>query len=149
MRIYDVIRQDHARIATQFDRVLGTLHDLTERRRLFDELRAMLLAHGDAEEVVLYAPLRHGDLESRVDGARREHALVAELLQRLERLTVGDADFQYELVALRDHFRRHADDEENDLLVLAEETLGSDDDGELGRQLEAEERKALRSLQLH
>jgi hemerythrin superfamily protein len=118
----DVVRvllEQHARIRELFVEVRSETGE--HQKHAFDELRGLLAVHETAEEMVLRPATKRaeGSQGAHVAEARnQEESDANEVLQDLESLDVGTAEFQEKLAAFEKAVDSHAEAEEHEEFPL-------------------------------
>lgn len=145
MSIYNELKNDHQKAKD----ILSRLADLSprasaSRKRLFEELKAMLTAHSRAEEKVFYDAIK-GAKPTKDDALEgyEEHHLVDVLLREMSRLSPGDDQWKAKLTVLKENVEHHVKEEEDEIFDKAQEVLSADEADELGRRFVAERDKRL------
>lgn len=110
--VIGVLLEQHARIEELFS-AIETAHG-TVRQALFQELRALLVVHETAEELVLRPLTRDAGAGDVADTRNEEEKDAIELLKRLEQLDVAGVDFSTEFSALGKGVLEHANREETE-----------------------------------
>ena len=115
--VVDLLLQQHQRIREMFDAVESAHGE--ERKDRFEELRRFLAVHETAEELVVHPRARIAEGGNEVVDARlaEEHS-AKEILSRLDKMDLADADFTPTLAQLRTAVLEHADAEERDEFPL-------------------------------
>lgn len=127
MSVLDVLRLDHRKVETLFKEIEGA-QEQREAFDLYQQLRADLSAHAEAEEATVYRPFqKYVDLRERLDDAWAEHEEMRQLLDRLDGLEPQPQEFRLRLEELKQLVSRHVDEEENEMFALFEQKLGEDE----------------------
>src|SRR5689334_3439480 len=111
----DVIRillEQHARIRELFADVKSAEGE--HKSQAFDELRALLAVHETAEEMVVRPVSKSAAGESVADARNHEEAEANEVLKKLEKLDVGDPEFDKTLASFEKSVDEHAEKEEHE-----------------------------------
>lgn len=113
MDVLATLKTEHGQIKSLLNE-LAAGEDLSQRERteLLVELRDLMLAHSQAEEVVLYAPLLQNERTHELaNHARRSHAQMEALMTTLDHERDEDR-WREALEALRTVAERHIEEEE-------------------------------------
>lgn len=146
MSVYETLRRDHRSIERLFDDLLGETDEPDRRWRLFEDLRAELLAHTEAEEQEFY-PLLESHASTLVNKAYADHSAMRERLEDLEEIEPEDASFLKKVEELSEVFLGHVQMEEDEVFPVARRHLGDDVDNRLGRKVERAEEEERRVLE--
>ena len=121
--LFQDIEQEHGRWIDLMEDIL-TAHDPLERRDRVARLKLRLVPHRKAEERHLYPGLKnYPRLRELVLLAVEEHHIVLSVLRELERMSGEEENWAAKAAALQDNLERHAECEENLLLVGANDAL--------------------------
>ncbi len=124
MDIYTTLTNDHRVVADLLRRIERSGRFATsERAELFASVRNELLSHSHAEDRVFYSTLRGAGLETLIDQAERDHALVEALLQQVEAIAVLDAEWLTRFRDLAAAVERHVTIEEGEIFPAARRVL--------------------------
>ena len=124
MDIFDALLKSHELQRSIAKRLLSDIGDRQSRSRDFDELKTELAAHETAEERAFYIPLMEHD--EAVEGARHgiaEHHEMDEMVERIEKLEQGSAQWLEQLAALLHKLDHHLKEEEERWFPLARRVL--------------------------
>jgi len=127
LNIYQSIKQDHHIQRKLLEQMLRTSGDTKNRSDLFDELKAELAGHANAEERHFYVPLIK--LESTQGAARHgmaEHHEIDELLEQLERTDPSSPVWLKYAKDLADKVRHHLSEEEVDYFPMVQKLLSEE-----------------------
>lgn len=143
MEIWQAIRDDHARFDALFEEIENA-EEPEARARLVAELMNGLEAHAQGEEKAVYPALEKlSDLAERISESRDEHE---EMRKLLKRIVAADADEQLDLLSeLEDLVQDHVEEEEDEVIPVAEKAIGEDDAREMLRRFESAKKAAVRS----
>ena len=123
MLIYDVLKNDHVRIKSLLDEIIGLNEDASPRRtELIDRLRNEFIPHARAEEAVLYNSIR--SIETAKDTimhSYEEHIAAETLLRTLQVRDKVDMDWVKTAKKLRTALSNHIEDEENRIFNVAQQ----------------------------
>jgi hemerythrin superfamily protein len=135
MTVTEVLRMQHEQVTTMFGQ-MDELHG-QDRAELFDCLRMMLAVHETAEEEVVHPAARKiSDAGERAVEARLEEENEAKkMLSNLEKMSVGDEQFDKQFAAFRAAVLEHAEAEETEIFLLLESKLDRHDLTEMADSL--------------
>ncbi|GAB4004262.1 hemerythrin domain-containing protein [Nocardioides ultimimeridianus] len=139
----DVIRillEQHARIRTLFTDIQEAIG--TARASAFAELRAMLVVHETAEQLVLRPASRKVAGTDVVDARLHEEAEATEVLAELDKMDVDSPEFHAKLVAFQESVDAHAEAEERDEFPAILAGCTAEERQTMGRMLTATENLA-------
>lgn len=130
-----LIKQDHRQVEERLQRLTSGTGNVAE---IFDEVAAMLIAHGRAEEVTLYADTRTAapQQQEEVEQAISEHREVEQLIDRMRQAGPGSDEFRSLADQLSREVQQHVQEEENDVLPALQQTVGPDQLQQLGRRFQ-------------
>lgn len=141
--VVELILADHRR----FEDLFRGLRDRnSDRRALLDELAALLIAHGEAEESEVYPQLKQNRQvdEDEVDHGYEEHAeLNQALLALMEVSDTGADEWEEKLEELVKTTNHHVDEEERTILNDAREHVSEVRRAELGEAFTDKRQKRL------
>jgi hemerythrin-like domain-containing protein len=140
MTATELLKNDHQKAMSLIgeledaDRQVGTVQTNTDA---FNHLNELLMMHTLIEEEVFYPAMKKFD-ESRdlTRSMRKVHKEFERLLSHLSTMAPNVEEFQKTLADLRDSFERHIDEEENELIPLAEELCEPQRLQEMGRRMQ-------------
>ena len=140
MNATELLKNDHQKAVSMIgeleaaDRQVGTIQTNTD---VFNHLNELLMMHTLIEEEVFYPAMKEFD-ESRdvARSLRKGHKEFERLLSHLSTMAPNAEEFQRTLADLRDCVERHIDEEESELLPLAEELCEPERLDEMGRQMQ-------------
>jgi hemerythrin superfamily protein len=142
--IFDLLQEDHERVCDLL-RVIETSSEPGEREKTFDEMKAELVLHFEAEENVFYLELAsHEGLRDLVMECREEHKLIEQLLEDMAGMDSADEQWPAKLTVLSEIFAHHVQEEEKGMFGKAREALDTDVAVELAERFE-EEKENLRA----
>ena len=128
------LTDQHNLIKDLFEEVLSASSD-DARDKAFTQLRALLVVHETAEELVMHPRARHELIDARL---KEEHE-AKEQLSKLEKMDIGSKKFLTELTKFRDAVIEHAEHEEGEEFNRLKRQLDSDDLGRMAKALQAAE----------
>ena len=128
MKIIRALKDDHGIIRKLFRDAVETPDlPIEDRKLVFVELRARLLAHAEAEERALYGPLEEAhQLHAEVMEGREEHRVCSLLLDELSQAALEDDVWTAKLKVLKDLMTHHLDEEESELFPNAKRVFQKD-----------------------
>lgn len=120
----------------EVERIFEILREDEEARpQTVLQLRALMLAHSEAEEAIVY-PLLKPEMEDepsdevegdKIDEAYDEHAEAEQLLDELAETDPASEDFDSVLADVMEAINHHVEEEENELLPKLREMVQGDD----------------------
>lgn len=130
-----LIKQDHRQVEQRLQQLTSRTGNVAE---IFDEVAAMLVAHGRAEEVTIYADTRTAVPREgeEVEQAISEHREVEQLLDRMRQAGPGSDEFHTLADQLIQDIRRHVEEEEGEVLPALQEAVGPDQLQQLGKRFQ-------------
>src|SRR5512144_847743 len=134
-----LVTKDHRAVENLF----ATLKEKTgDRAQLLEQLRAELIAHAKAEEIVLYPFIKKAlpDERAQVDEGSKEHHEVESMVEKLSGLSADDKAVDTLLDQLEAAVGDHVEEEENEVLPGLEQVVDEDALRELGESFQ--QRKA-------
>jgi hemerythrin superfamily protein len=143
MAIWEIIRNDHTLVESLFEKI-DESDDADERADLIAQLRTEFLAHAEGEEKAVYPQLRKIEsLKDKIDHGAAEHQKAKQLLQRV--VTAGE-DEQMDLLAeLEEAIQDHVEEEEEEIIPVAEEEIDEDQAEAMLKEFEAAKNAAAKS----
>lgn len=139
MDIFAALIESHDLQRAIAKRLLSDIGDQQQRSRDFDQLKSELAAHETAEERAFYVPLIEYD--EAVDAARHgiaEHHEMDEMVQCIDKLEAGSAEWLQQLGALVHKLEHHLKEEEDKWFPLARRILPRREQKELGEPYQEE-----------
>jgi iron-sulfur cluster repair protein YtfE (RIC family) len=133
MDIFEALLQSHEQQRAIAKRLLSDIGDPSQRAKDFDQLKAELAAHETAEERTFYVPLF--DFDEAVEASRHgiaEHHEMDEMVECLEKLEQGSAEWLQQLGALVHKLEHHLKEEEEKWFPLARKLLPRQEQKALG-----------------
>jgi hemerythrin superfamily protein len=143
MDIWQAIKEDHGIVDSLFQEIQ---EDGGDRGNLFKQLKTALESHSQGEEKAVYPELaRIAELKDLVDHSQQEHNKVRELLAKIEQAT---GDQWSELIdQLQDAVEDHVDEEEEQLIPVAQRQIEADKASAMLRAFEEAKERAMAELQ--
>lgn len=143
--IYSEIETEHDKHRNLLERLVETSGDTTDRKALFEELKADLTAHANAEEQTLYAALlKNPDTQEQARHSIAEHETVDDLLEDLDETDFSNPGWLANAKKLRHKLEHHMEEEEKDVFSIARDALSEAEADKLGadfRQRKVQELK--------
>lgn len=139
MNLYEMLHKDHEHVRELFSQLEKTPEsDDSRREKLFSSLYRELDIHSQAEEKYLYSRLR-GEDETRelVLEALDEHKDVKKLLDNLDSMDKGSAEWTARLRECRDAVDHHVQEEENELFPRARKSIDEEEAAGIAEDIEA------------
>jgi len=148
MDIFETLHFDHVSILETLDELVNQtvgpnpnsqpVSGEQDWATLFHDLKLFIWAHNRAEEAIFYTLLRrvpgHSDMEAL---EAREHRLVEEFLEDLEKINPQDRDWETKLEVLRNQFTGHVNEEETTVFGLIRPHLEENEARRLAREFES------------
>ncbi len=131
--VVDFLTGQHEQIKSLFDKTLSASGEA--REKAFIDLRRLLAVHETVEEEIVHprAKRKIANGEAVVGQRLEEEHEAKAVLQKLEKLDVGSAEFSRLLTELRDAVLAHANQEEKDEFARLGQELGSHELESMGR----------------
>ncbi len=124
MDIHTRLKQDHDRhrqLATQIAETSGASD---ERRHLWQEFRADVEAHANAEEQTFYAEiLESPDAQEKARHSIAEHEEASGLVEKVEQCEMSSPAWLQHFKTLREELEHHMEEEEDEVFPLARGVL--------------------------
>jgi hypothetical protein len=133
-----LLKKQHKEVAGLFKKAERT-EDAGERRRLMEQIRAMLELHTRIEEEIFYPAVRMVDTKKArelVDEAIEEHGVVKLVLEQLPGVDPEDERFHAKVTVLHELVQHHVEEEEEEMFKLAKK-LGDEELQEVGERMTA------------
>ena len=143
-RIFDLLKTEHREALALIEEICenGETMDDAERMEKFDEFRAALMAHSQAEARAFYAPLKetvedaHPVLEADV-----EHIVVQRLLEDLSSPKLDAERWMARATVVKELLEHHIEEEEGELFDLAESECDEETLAKMADDFEAEKER--------
>lgn len=138
MNAIDLIKTDHQNVHNLFaEYVACDVDDIDQREDLFQQIEKELLAHGDAEEQILY-PAVQTEAPDIVEEALEEHQEVKQLLSEMLEYEVDDEEFESRMNTLMNAVEHHVEEEEGPggVLELASKHLSVEKLNTMGQRIQ-------------
>ena len=143
MNAFELLKEDHARVAAIFEKLEPTTERaLKTREELFTKLKNELEVHTQIEEQIFYPVLKEEE-ETRditLEGIE-EHHVVKTLLQEMEAMPVDSEQWTAKLTVLKESVEHHVEEEEGEMFPKARKVLAKEKIEELGARIEAAKKK--------
>lgn len=120
-----ILKADHREVETLLDK-LAKSEEGREREQMVEELVIKLGAHMDAEESIVYPPVRAEVGEEDEEEAEIEHGLAREGLEKVQQM-VEMPGFGAAVEMLKGGISHHVEEEETQLLPELKESLERDE----------------------
>ncbi|MEA2119972.1 hemerythrin domain-containing protein [Halovibrio sp. HP20-50] len=146
MTIFEALRKDHDIQRDLLARLIETHGDSDERNSLYQQVRAELKYHANAEERALYVPMMDVDLtQEKARHSVAEHHEIDELIELLDGTDYSAPQWLIHAKQLEHLVTHHLDEEEHEVFQLAgrglqdkqKTTLASEYQEEMQRQRSA------------
>jgi hemerythrin-like domain-containing protein len=143
MNALELLKADHKKVASLFDRVKETESE-KEHLKLFEQIKSELEVHTHIEETILYPTLRqYEELKELVLEAFEEHKQVKTLIREIEGLVEGSERLDAKLTVMGENVEHHVEEEENEMFPKVEKLMSREELEELGAQLQAAKKESL------
>lgn len=145
MDALELLKEDHEKVAGLFEQI-ETDEDGANQEQLFAQIKQELDVHANAEEKVFYPRLKEiAEMRDITFEAIEEHQEIKNLLAELETMSADDDDWEDTISELRDTVEHHVEEEEGEMFPQVREILSQEEINQLGKQLEAEKQKQLKT----
>ena len=143
MNAYDLLKEDHKRVAGIFEKLEPTTERaLKTREELFDKLNSELEVHAAVEEQILYPALKEAaETRDITFEAFEEHRIVKELLKELSTTPKDSEEWTAKLTVLKENVEHHVEEEEGEMFKKARKVLTDQQAEDLGARMEAAKTK--------
>jgi hemerythrin superfamily protein len=140
------LHNDHQEVASLIENIIKT-EDGKERGSLFNEMKAMLLAHSHAEQTVLYKKLEKShDKKARefaYEGTN-EHQIVEQQLQQLSKArNKAGEEWTAQMIVLRELVKHHVSEEESTGFTCAQREFEREDLDKMGERFQRQKEKLM------
>lgn len=139
MDLFNALLESHETQRSICRRLLAAIGEPSQRKPIFEELKAELAAHETAEERMFYVPLIAHD--ETVDAARHgiaEHHEMDEMVEELDQMDDGSAQWLETVGKLIHRIEHHLKDEEEQFFPQAREVLSRKQVRDLGEPYQDE-----------
>lgn len=143
MNAYDLLKEDHKRVADLFEKLEPTTERaLKTREELFNKLKGELDVHASVEEQILYPALKDAaETRDITLEAFEEHHVVKQLLKELGSSPKDTEQWKAKLTVLKENVEHHVEEEEGEMFKSARKVLTDEEAEELGARMEAAKKK--------
>jgi hemerythrin superfamily protein len=118
-----LLTRDHAevhKLFKQYEKLVDTEADGSERQALAEEICAKLTAHATAEEEIFYPAAREAGVESDLlDEAEVEHASAKDLIAQIRAMSPEDDLYDAKVTVLGEYIDHHVKEEEEEMFPKA------------------------------
>ena len=146
MNAIELLKQDHDKVDKLFQKVKATKE--SEHPPIFEQIKAELDVHTHIEETIFYPRLlEEGDkeLQDIVKEGIEEHRQAKMFLRELSNLADDSEKFEPKLKVLMEDIEHHVQEEEGEMFKMVKEQFDAAVLEELGTEMEAEKKKAMKS----
>jgi len=156
MDAIDLLKKDHAKVATLFQRfndgggLTGVVKRLTgnaasprQRRSAAEQICRELDVHASIEETTFYPALRalrDQRLDEMLDEAQREHGSIKDGVAESRAAFADDERLRTAMATLQQCVEHHVREEENEMFPLVAEKMPENERARLGRELATRKR---------
>lgn len=143
MNAYDLLKEDHKKVADIFEKLEPTTERaLKTREELFRKLNSELEVHAAVEEQIFYPVLKEAaETRDITFEAFEEHRIVKELLKELNSTPKDSEEWTAKLTVLKENVEHHVEEEEGEMFKKARKVLTDEEAEELGTRMEAAKKK--------
>lgn len=143
MNAYDLLKEDHKKVAGIFEKLGPTTERaLKTREELFNKLNADLEVHAAVEEQIFYPVLKEAaETHDITFEAFEEHRIIKGLLEELSTTPKGSEEWTAKLTVLKENVEHHVEEEEGEMFKKARKVLTDKQADELGARMEAAKTK--------
>jgi len=144
----ELLREDHEKVRQLLSELSNTTNRAAKKRsELLQKIKKEVEVHAQIEEEIFYPAFRKSsaeDSEKLYHEAKEEHRAVDRLvLPDLEETEPTSEEFQGRVKVLKDMIEHHAEEEEQEMFVKAQEVFSEEELEELGQRM-AERKQELR-----
>lgn len=104
---------------------------------IYEKIAEKLRLHTELEEKYFYPAAQRVDKDL-IGEAQEEHAVVKELLAKIDELAAEDTTFQSKVVVLRENVQHHVREEESELFPKCKSKMSKESLEEIGSAMHAE-----------
>jgi hypothetical protein len=143
MNIFELLKQDHEKVAGLFEQIEPTTERAEKtRQELFARLKSELDLHAHLEETILYPALEQVEQtrEIALEGVE-EHRVVKRLLKELDEMPVTSEQWTAKLTVLKENVEHHVEEEEGEMFKKARAALNREEIDDLTARLESEKKR--------
>ena len=149
MNAFDILKEDHKRVSSLFEKLEPTTERaLKTREELFAKLKMELDVHSQVEETILYPVLK--EIEKTRDitlEGIEEHRVVKQLLMELDQSPKDTEQWSAKLTVLKENVEHHVEEEEGEMFKSARSALSKEEIEQLTARIEAEKKKQMAATQ--
>lgn len=145
MNAIELLKEDHDKVDKLFQKVKAT--EESEHPAIFEQIKMELDVHTHIEETIFYPRmLEDGDeeLQDIVKEGIEEHRQAKMFLRELSNLSENSDKFEPKLKVLMEDIEHHVQEEEGEMFKMVEEQFDASVLEELGKEMEAEKKKAMK-----
>lgn len=144
MDIYTRLIQDHDEQRNLAQAIMKTSGDSEERRQLWDTFKPEAVAHANAEEQALYAPLiEEPDTQEQARHSVSEHKEADDLIKELSEMDMSSSGWIQKFEKLKEALEHHMDEEEKDVFSKAKKVISAEQARQLADDFETRKRAEL------
>lgn len=134
MSIYENLKNDHQKVSGLFVKIQQTKNeDISERERLFEELKSEYFAHSEAEEKVFYNELlKFPETEYLIPQSIEEHEKVDQIIKSLDSMDKSDPEWMHVFSKLKANIEEHVEKEEMQVFSHSRMVIGRHKADEMG-----------------
>jgi hemerythrin superfamily protein len=139
-----ILEADHREVEAMFAELETGGGDADHRKRLSDQVIMELVRHSVAEEQYLYPAARKAlpDGDSIVEHEITEHSEAEKTMDRLDKLSPSDSDFDPVLAELMSQIRHHVGEEEGALFPRLAAACSAEELADLGAKVQVAKKAA-------
>ena len=143
MNAFEVLKQDHERVADIMEKIDNTTErGVKTREELFTQLKSGLDLHAQIEEQFFYPALEDADETREITlEAYEDHNLVKQLLKELDSDPKDEEQWTAKFTLLKENVEQHVEEEEGELFKKAKNVLSKEQIEELGNDLHEAKRQ--------
>ncbi|MEK6322277.1 MAG: hemerythrin domain-containing protein [Acidobacteriota bacterium] len=143
MNAYDLLKEDHKKVADIFQKLEPTTERaIKTREELFSKLNSELEVHAAVEEQIFYPVLKEAaETRDITFEAFEEHRVVKELLKELGSTPKDTEEWTAKLTVLQENVGHHVEEEEGEMFKKARKVLTNEEAEELGARMDAAKKK--------
>ncbi len=143
MDIFDLLKQDHEKVAGIFEQLEPTTERAKKtREELFTRLKSELDLHAYLEETILYPVLKQVEETRDITfEAVEEHRVVKRFLKELDEISKTSEQWTAKLTVLKENVEHHVEEEEGEIFKKARAALSSEQIEALTARLESEKKQ--------
>lgn len=136
MDIYTYLVRDHRKVARLMDELLN-INIQSVQQRMFEDIKAELILHAEAEAATFYAALARQSPDGlRLDLSQRDHAQIETLLQQLTQEGLTSPKWMLMFGELKYAVEHHVAEEEDQVFTEARRLLSPPEAAQLALDME-------------